>query len=85
MEKKPRQSSIQRSIPQKKPLGIVHTDLVGPTRNKGLKGEKYFMILDDDYTWMTTICFLNKKLEVSNTSRYTKSWLKLRHSLKSSV
>jgi hypothetical protein len=26
-----------------RPLKIVHTDLVGPTTTKGLKGEKYFM------------------------------------------
>jgi hypothetical protein len=32
------------------PLKIVHTDLVGPTTTKGLKGEKYFMLLVDDYT-----------------------------------
>jgi hypothetical protein len=27
-----------------KPLEIVHTDLVGPTRTKGLKGEQYFIL-----------------------------------------
>ena len=32
-----------------RPLEIVHTDLVGPTTTKGLKGEKYFMLLVDDY------------------------------------
>ena len=26
------------------PLEIVHIDLVGPTRIKGLKGEKYFYV-----------------------------------------
>jgi hypothetical protein len=38
-----------------RPLEIVHTDLVGPTTTKGLKGEKYFMLLVDDYTRMTTV------------------------------
>jgi hypothetical protein len=42
------------------PLEIVHTDLVGPTTTKGLKGEKYFMLLVDDYTRMTAVCFLKK-------------------------
>jgi hypothetical protein len=28
---------------------IVHIDLVGPTTKKDLKGEKYFMLLVDDY------------------------------------
>jgi len=42
-------------------LEIVHTDLVGPTRTKGLNGEQYFMILVDGYTRMIAVCFLNKK------------------------
>jgi transposase InsO family protein len=41
----------------------VHTDLVGPTTTKGLKGEKYFMLLVDDYTRMTAVCFLKNKSE----------------------
>jgi hypothetical protein len=46
-----------------RPLEIVHTDLVGPTTTKGLKGEKYFMLLIDDYTRMTVVCFLKNKSE----------------------
>ena len=46
-----------------RPLEIVHTDLVGPTTTKGLKGERYFMLLFDDYTRMTAVCFLKNKLE----------------------
>jgi hypothetical protein len=38
-------------------------DLVGPTRTKGLKGEKYFMLLVDDYTRMTAVFFLKNKSE----------------------
>jgi transposase InsO family protein len=41
----------------------VHTKLVGPTTTKGLKGEKYFMLLVDDYTRMTTIFFLKNTSE----------------------
>jgi hypothetical protein len=44
-------------------LEIVHTDLVGPTRTKGLKCKNYFMLLVDDYIRMTAICFLKKKSE----------------------
>jgi hypothetical protein len=44
-----------------RPLEIVHTDLVRPTTPKGLKGEKYFMLLADDYTRMTAVCFLKNK------------------------
>jgi transposase InsO family protein len=46
-----------------RPLKIMHIDLVGPTRTKSLKGEKYFMLLVDDYTRMTVICFLKNKSE----------------------
>jgi transposase InsO family protein len=46
-----------------KPLEIVHTDLVGPTTTKGLKGERYFMLLVSDYTRMIAVWFLKNKLE----------------------
>jgi hypothetical protein len=41
----------------------VHIDLVRPTITKDLKGEKYFMLLVDDCTRMTAVCFLNNKSE----------------------
>jgi hypothetical protein len=44
-------------------IEIVHTDIVGPTITKGLKGEKYFMLLVDDYTRMTIVFFLGNKSE----------------------
>ena len=44
-----------------KPLEIAQTDMCGPMRTKGLNGEKYFMLLIDDYTRMAWICFLKKK------------------------
>jgi transposase InsO family protein len=47
----------------KRPLEIVHTYLVGPTRTKGLKGEQYFMLLVDDYSRMIAVFFLRNKLE----------------------
>jgi transposase InsO family protein len=46
-----------------RPLEIVHTDLVRPTTTKGLKVEKYFMLLVDDYTRMTAVFFLMNKSE----------------------
>jgi hypothetical protein len=36
-----------------KPLEVVHIDLCGPMRTKGLDGEQYFMLLIDNYTRMT--------------------------------
>ena len=56
----------------KKPLELVHTDLCGPMRTKGLDGELYFMLLIDDYTRMTWVCFLNKKLEAFECFRIFK-------------
>jgi hypothetical protein len=38
-----------------RPLEIVHTDLVVPTIKNGLKGEKYFTLLVDDYTRMSKV------------------------------
>ena len=46
-----------------KPLELMHTDLHGPMRTKGLEGELYFMLLVDDYTRMTWVYFLKKKSE----------------------
>jgi hypothetical protein len=46
-----------------RPLEIMHTDLFGPTKTKGLKGEKYFMLLVDDYKIMIAVCFLKNKSE----------------------
>jgi hypothetical protein len=50
-----------KEYPMTRPLEIVHTDLVGPTTIKGLKGERYFMLLVDDYTRMTAVLFLKNK------------------------
>lgn len=54
------------SFPSKKftiteKLEIVHTDLSGPTRTRGFYGERYFMILVDDFTRMMWIAFLKEK------------------------
>jgi hypothetical protein len=46
-----------------RPLEIVHTDLVGPTTTKGLKCEKHFRLLVDDYTRMNVVFFLMNKSE----------------------
>ena len=46
-----------------RPLELVHTDLCGPTRSKGLNNEEYFMLLFDNFTRMTWVCLLKKKSE----------------------
>jgi transposase InsO family protein len=50
----------------------VHTDLVGPTTTKGLKGEKYCMLLVDDYTRMTAVFFLKNKSKASENFKIYK-------------
>ena len=46
-----------------KPLEIVHTDICGPMRTKGMKGEKYFLLFVDDYNRKTWLYLLKKKSE----------------------
>ena len=46
-----------------KKLEIVHTNLSGPLRKRGFYGERYFMILVDDFTRMMWVAFLKEKLE----------------------
>jgi hypothetical protein len=41
----------------------VHTHLVRPSREKGLKGKQYFMLLVDNYTRMNAFVFLRNKSE----------------------
>jgi transposase InsO family protein len=62
-EKKTKTSFKSKEYSTTKPLEIVHIDLVGPTTTKGLKGERYFMLLVDDYIRMTAVCFLKNKSE----------------------
>jgi hypothetical protein len=63
-------------------LDIVHIDLVGTTRMKGLNDEQYFMLLVDDYTIMTTICFLKKKSKVFKHFKIYKEFVETETELK---
>jgi hypothetical protein len=56
----------------------VHTNLVGPTTTKGLKGERYFMLLVNDYTRMKQFYFSRTNKKLLKTSRSTRKWLKIR-------
>ena len=56
------------SFPSKKfttivKLEIVHTDLSGPTKTRGFYGERYLMIIVDDFTRMMWPAFLQEKSE----------------------
>ena len=43
-------------------LELVHTDLCGPSRVKSLQGDRYFMLLIDDYSRLMWVTFLREKL-----------------------
>lgn len=39
----------------------MHTDLCGPSRVRSLQGDRYFMLLIDDYSRMMWVTFLKEK------------------------
>lgn len=43
-----------------KSLEIIHVDLCGPMRTREFEGERYFMLLIDNYTRMTYATFLRE-------------------------
>jgi predicted GIY-YIG superfamily endonuclease len=45
----------------KKPLQIVHMDLCGPLRKEGTGGERYFMLVIDDFSILTWVAFMREK------------------------
>jgi len=44
-------------------LEIVHLDFSGPTKTKGFYGEKYFMIIVDNFSRMMWVAFLKENFE----------------------
>lgn len=73
-----------------RPLELVQTNLCGPTRTRGLNGEKYFMLFKDDYSRMTWVAFLQDKSQaferfkifkkmVEKESGYKVKYLRLDH------
>ena len=64
------------------PLELIHTDLCGPMRTKGLHGEFYFMLMIEDYTRMTAISFLKKKSEAFECFKIYKELVKNETDLK---
>ena len=52
-----------KTYTSKEVLEIVHTYLCGPIEVQSYQGDKYIMLLVDDYSRMMTIIFLKKKLD----------------------
>jgi hypothetical protein len=65
-----------------KPLEIIHINICGPIRTKGLNGEQYFMLLIGDFTRMIVVYFLKKKSEAFKCFRIFKEMVENETDLK---
>ncbi|KAM2937487.1 hypothetical protein FF1_037375 [Malus domestica] len=65
-----------------KPLELVHVDLCGPMQNDSLAGNKYFMLLVDDYTRMMWVYYLKYKSDALICFRKFKSMVELQSGFK---
>ena len=63
-------------------LEIVHTDLSGPTKTKGFYGERYFMILVDEFSRMTWVTFRKEKYEAFDKFKIFKNRVENESSVK---
>jgi len=45
---------------------LIHIDIYGPTRAKTSKGERYFILMSDDFTRTTWIVLLKEKSKSLN-------------------
>ena len=66
-------------------MELIHIDICSPMRTKGLDGELYFMLMIDDYTRMTAISFLKKKIEAFECFKIYKELVENETDLKISV
>ena len=63
MAKQKKISFHNKQLTTTKKLEIVHTNLSGLRKTRGFYGERYFMILVDDYYKMMWVAFLKEKYE----------------------
>jgi transposase InsO family protein len=55
---------IQRTkLQQQRPLDMLHIDLFGPIAYISIDGNKYGLIIVDDYSYFTWVLFLHDKSE----------------------
>ena len=73
MAKQKRSSFPSKKFTSVEKLEIVHTHLSGPTKTRGFYGERYFMILVDDFTRMIWIAFLKEKSEAFDKFKIMKN------------
>ena len=55
---------IKNIITSKRPLELLHLDLFGPPTFDSLGGNKYCMVIVDDYSRYTCVYFFKKKSEI---------------------
>ena len=53
-------------------------DLCGPSRKEGTRGERYFMLVIDDYSRLTWVAFLKEKYEALEKFKTFKGLIKNR-------
>lgn len=63
-------------------LDLIHTNLCGPARTKSFQGDRYFMLLIDDYSRMMWVTFLKKKLEALDKFKIFKVMVEIETGLK---
>lgn len=63
-------------------LDLVHADLCGPTNDKSVQGDKYFMLLIDDYSRMMWVIFLKGKYEALDKFKIFKAMVETESGLK---
>ena len=49
------------SFTTKRPLELVHMDLMGPTRTESIGGKRYIFLTVDDFTRFSWVNFLREK------------------------
>lgn len=73
-----------KSIPNKSNdvLDLIHTKLCGPTRTRSFQGDRYFMLIIDDYSRMMWVTFLRKKFEAFEKFKIFKAMVETKIGLK---
>ena len=56
-------------------LQLIHIDVCGPMRTASLNGNRYFMVLIDDFSRMCWVYFLKQKSEVASVFWKFKTWI----------
>lgn len=63
-------------------LDLVHTNLCGPTNMRSVQGDRYFMLLIDDYSRMMWVVFLKEKSEAFDKFKIFKAKVEIESGLR---